>query len=177
MAKRFEENMGDDAMRAATGRGHAEWHDLLDSAGARAWTHAETARWLTDEQSVAAWWAQGITVGYEQARKGRVPGQRADGTFNTQKAKTIPGTRLEALAAVGEALTARYGAPHGQNLTAAMPVMRWRLPDGTRLSAAAGPENASGAPITITCEKLPDQAAADEAKQAITDLLEEVARG
>ncbi|MFH8250009.1 hypothetical protein ACH3VR_06550 [Microbacterium sp. B2969] len=176
MAKPLEQNMGDDAMRAATGRDHAEWHALLDGAGAKGWSHAETARWLTEEQGVAAWWAQGVTIGYEQARKGRIPGQRADGTFSTQKAKTIPGQRLDALAAVGAALTARYGEPSGQNLAAALPIMRWRLADGTRLSASAGPENASGTPITIAQEKLPDQATAEAAKAAFSELLEEIAR-
>ena len=35
-----------------------------------------------------AWWAQGITVAYEQQSGRRAPGQQADGTFQTSVSKT-----------------------------------------------------------------------------------------
>lgn len=172
MARRLEENMGADALRAATGRDHAGWRDLLDAAGAKDWTHAATARWLVDEHGVSGWWAQGITVDYEQARKGRLPGQQADGSFSTQKSTTIPGERLDALALVAGVVTAAHGEPHGQNLAASMPVIRWRLSDGTRIAAAAGIPNRSGTPITLTWEKLASPDAATAAKQVLTELLD-----
>lgn len=163
--------MGTEAMRGATGRGHQDWRDLLDAVGAREWTHKATAQWLVDEHGVSGWWAQGITVDYEQARKGREPGQRADGTFSTQKARTIPGDRLAALDTVAAALACVHGEPTGANRTAAMPNVRWRLPDGTRLHAAAGLPTASGTPITITQEKLPSAEAAAAAKESFAEIL------
>lgn len=103
--------MGADALRAATGRDHEGWRTVLAEAGALDWSHAETARWLVDTQGVSGWWAQGITVDFEQARKGRLPGQKSDGTFATSVTRTIPGERLEALAAVKESVQAVHERP------------------------------------------------------------------
>lgn len=174
MVERIERSMGTEAMRAATGRGHEEWRELLAGAGALAWTHAQTAAWLVREQGVDPWWAQGITVDFEQARKGRLPGQQADGTFVVSKARTVPGERLEALAAVRAVVEARHGAAHGENLAAAQPVARWRLADGRRLAIAAQPPNTSGTPIGITLEKLPSADALETAKREIVAIFEAV---
>lgn len=171
MVRRLEQNMGDDAIRSATGRGHEEWRDLLDAAGARDWGHGEIAAWLVESHGVPGWWAQGITVDFEQARKGRLPGQQADGTFSTQKARTVPGDRLTALTRVVSVLSGALGEPHRTNLEAATPVARWRLEDGTRLVVTAGSENKSGTPITIVHEKLPDAALVDAAQQALVSWL------
>lgn len=177
MARRLEDNMGAEALKAATGRDRQEWRDLLDAAGARDWSHADTARWLVDEQGLDGWWAQGVTVDYEQARKGRLPGQRADGTFATSTTKTVLGERLDALARVADVVSARHGERHGQNLSASMPIVRWRPDDGTRVSAAAGVPNKSGTPVTITVEKLPSREAMTKANAAAKELLERAAKG
>lgn len=160
--------MGADALRSATGRDHEGWRDLLTEAGAMGWSHAETARWLVETQGVGGWWAQGITVDFEQARKGRLPGQKGDGTFATSATRTIPGERLEALAAVKESVQAVHGEPSAMNLAASMPVVRWKLEDGGRLSAAAGAEKTTGTPITLTREKL---ASADDVAPAKDELV------
>lgn len=173
MVRRLEQNMGGEALKAATGRDHEGWRNALVEAGAMGWTHAQTATWLVEEHGLSGWWAQGITVDFEQARKGRLPGQQSDGTFTSSTTRTIPGARLDALAAVAGVVTATHGEPHGQNLTANQPVVRWRLPDGTRLAAAAQPEKPSGTPITLTWEKLPDHGAIAEAKAALIRLLEQ----
>lgn len=164
--------MGAEALRAATGRDHEGWRDLLAEAGALGWSHGETARWLVEEQGVDGWWAQGITVDFEQARKGRLPGQQPDGTFTTSATRTIPGERLEALAAVKESVQSVHGEASAMNLAASMPVVRWKLADGTRLAAAAGPERASGTPVTLTLEKLASHEAIAAAKEALVRLLE-----
>lgn len=164
--------MGPEAMRAATGRDHEGWRELLAEAGALGWSHAQTARWLVEEQGVDGWWAQGITVDFEQARKGRLPGQKSDGTFATSATRTIPGERLEALASVKEAVQSVHGEPSGMNLGASMPNVRWRLADGTRLAAAAGDERASGTPVTLTHERLPSHEAVAGAKEALVAILE-----
>ncbi|MEW2147575.1 DUF4287 domain-containing protein, partial [Micromonospora vinacea] len=75
------ERIADDLIRARTGRGWAEWFALLDAASATGWTHTRIARHLSTEHEVAGWWAQTITVGYEQARGLRAPGQRRGGGF------------------------------------------------------------------------------------------------
>lgn len=83
------ETVGDERVVAATGRTRAEWFALLDDAGARAWDHGHIARWLGGKHDVDGWWAQGVTVAYEQARGKRAPGQRSDGTFSASASKTL----------------------------------------------------------------------------------------
>jgi hypothetical protein len=52
----------------ARGAARRGWFDLLDEWGASERRHAEIARWLSEEQGVAGWDAQSVTVGYERAR-------------------------------------------------------------------------------------------------------------
>lgn len=87
------ELVGDARLRAATGRTREEWYALLDAAGAAEWDHARIARWLGGEHDVDGWWAQGVTVSYEQARGLRRPGQRSDGRFEAGVSKTLYTTR------------------------------------------------------------------------------------
>src|SRR5690625_6524712 len=87
--KGHAELVGPEKVARATGRPREEWHELLDAAGATSWTHRDIAAWLVAEHGVDGWWAQGLTVGYEQARGMRVPGQRPDGTFDANASKTI----------------------------------------------------------------------------------------
>lgn len=175
MVKRLEQNMGADAMAAATGRTHEQWRAILLGAGARQWSHSEIARHLMDAHGVDGWWAQGITVDFEQAHQGRLPGQRADGTFAVSRTQTVPGQRLDALATVADAVTARHGRPHGENLTAVMPVVRWRLDDGTRLAASAQVPNKSGTPVNLTWERLSGPEAMEDARAAIDAIFAELA--
>lgn len=172
MVKRMDQSLSPEAVLAATGRDREGWRSVLVEAGATQWSHRDTAAWLVEEMGVDPWWAQGITVDFEQAHKGRLPGMQSDGTFSASTTRTVPGSRLDALAAVAGAVTAEHGEPHGQNLTASQPVVRWRLADGTRLSAAAGAEKASGTPVTLTWDKLPDHGDVEPTKARMVSLLE-----
>lgn len=80
--------VGDAAVRAATGRGWEEWFAILDAADAPTWKHPQIARYLAQEQGVSDWWSQMVTVGYEQARGLRAPGQKADG-FTAGGSRTL----------------------------------------------------------------------------------------
>lgn len=82
--------VSDAKVRAATGEGREHWFELLDGAGAvrDGWKHTAMAAFLVSEE-VDPWWAQGITVAYEQARGLRQPGQAADGTFEASASKTL----------------------------------------------------------------------------------------
>ncbi|MFD6684102.1 hypothetical protein [Micromonospora parva] len=90
------ERIADDLIRDRTGRGWAEWFGLLDAVSATDWTHTRIARHLTTEHEVPGWWAQTITVGYEQARGLRAPGQRRGGGFEASASRTVavPARRL-----------------------------------------------------------------------------------
>ncbi|MDG4758337.1 hypothetical protein [Micromonospora sp. WMMD710] len=90
------ERIADDLLRDRTGRGWAQWFAVLDAASAAERTHTEIARHLVAEHEVPGWWAQSITVGYEQARGLRSPGQRRGGGFEASASRTVaaPAARL-----------------------------------------------------------------------------------
>lgn len=71
--------VSDAAVRKATGEGWTHWYAALDDVGAKDWDHKRRAAWLKEQSTVSAWWAQQITVAYEQARGLRDVHQKADG--------------------------------------------------------------------------------------------------
>lgn len=81
--------MSDQALIEGTGADWKTWLALLDERGAAALDHTAIARMLVQEFEVDGWWAQSITVGYEQERGMREPGQRPDGTFSANASKTV----------------------------------------------------------------------------------------
>ena len=80
--------VGSDAVRNATGKGWSEWLALLDREKAGAMTHQEIGKLLYEKHGVPGWWAQMITVGYEQARGMRAKHQKPGG-FEIGRTKTI----------------------------------------------------------------------------------------
>ena len=84
-----EPGMGDEALRAATGRGWNEWCDILDAWPGRTQGHGAIATHLRDAYGVDGWWAQTVTVGYERITGLRLPYQRPDGTFSAGKSRTV----------------------------------------------------------------------------------------
>ncbi|WP_052367231.1 hypothetical protein [Paraoerskovia marina] len=97
-ARPIEQTTGDDAVLAATGRRRAQWFEILDAAGAREMRHPAIAALLVESHDVDGWWAQSVTVAYEQARGLRRPGQRADGTYEVNASRTIAASRAEVFA-------------------------------------------------------------------------------
>ncbi|SFB12659.1 hypothetical protein SAMN05216266_10575 [Amycolatopsis marina] len=83
------QKLPDAPLRERTGKGQDEWFSLLDAWGGTQHTHTEIARWLVEQHQVDGWWAQSITVAYEQARGMRAPGQKSDGYFSAGATKTI----------------------------------------------------------------------------------------
>jgi hypothetical protein len=83
------ETVGDDSVLAATGRSREDWFALLDAENAESWNHTDIAAWLVDSHGVDGWWAQGVTIAYEQARGLREPGQRRDGSWEASASKTL----------------------------------------------------------------------------------------
>jgi hypothetical protein len=83
-----ELRVGDEAVKKATGRNWAAWCQALDAAGAQTLPHSDIARLVFERFRVGPWWAQMVTVGYEQARGLRVAHQRPDG-FSVSATKTL----------------------------------------------------------------------------------------
>ena len=71
--------ISDPAVIKATGKSWKEWFAILDKAGAQKTNHTQIAAYLYKEQKLPGWWAQMVTVGYEQARGLRERHQRPEG--------------------------------------------------------------------------------------------------
>jgi hypothetical protein len=117
--------ISEDAVLLKTGKTWAEWHALLDAAGAATRKHKENAAWLAAEHEVSPWWAQMITVSFERARGLRDKYQRADGRFQGSLSRTF---------SVGDDVLFRF-------LVRAEERARW-LPETLTLTAAAEPRSA-----------------------------------
>jgi hypothetical protein len=158
----------DKALQAATGRGYDDWFALLDAIGAESRRHGEIVAWLMEEHGIGSWWAQRVTVDYEQARGLRPPGGGRDGTFTVTASKTVgvPVERLYAAFAdpelrerwlLGRVLRERTSRP-GRSV-------RFDCEDGaTRLAVgfnAMGPEKSQ---VALAHERLADAEAAAESK-------------
>lgn len=86
-----------ESIEKATHKTWSEWTAELDSVKARELTHGELAttvrKLLEGTVENPSWWAQSITVAYEQHIGRRVPGQLADGTFEIAVSKTTQFSR------------------------------------------------------------------------------------
>jgi uncharacterized protein YndB with AHSA1/START domain len=80
--------VGDEAVRAKTGKVWADWFKLLDKEGARKLVHPEIATLLHEQHGLSGWWAQMVTVGYEQGVLGRAKGEKKDG-YEVSVSKTV----------------------------------------------------------------------------------------
>lgn len=78
-------------IEAGTGTPLRTWVERLDGAGGRDLDHAALARLLGERWDVEDWWAQGVTVAFEQVIGRRVVGQSSEGTFSASASRTLPG--------------------------------------------------------------------------------------
>ncbi|HEV2893644.1 MAG TPA: hypothetical protein VG411_07820 [Actinomycetota bacterium] len=158
----------DAVIRANTGHSWDEWFVLLDGWGAAERPHAEIARWVHQEHGVGGWWAQGVTVAYEQARGLRAPGQRRGGHFEVSASKTVavPVERLyEAFA--DPAVRERWLPGAAFEVRTAIPgkSIRANWEDGsTRLVILFTARGESKSQVALVHERLPDAATAEQLK-------------
>lgn len=73
-----------------TNRSWQDWLEFFKKINAENLSHPEIAEKICDE-GVTAWWAQNITVYYEQQIGRRKPGQNCTGKFAVSIGKTLPG--------------------------------------------------------------------------------------
>jgi hypothetical protein len=80
------------AVERATNRTWDEWLEFMDSVDAKSLDHHNIAVKVLEELDGTidnlGWWAQAVTVAYEQYIGRRIPGQRPDGTFQTSVSKS-----------------------------------------------------------------------------------------
>jgi uncharacterized protein YndB with AHSA1/START domain len=152
--------VSDEAVRRETGRGWDEWFALLDGWGAADRKHGEIARWLVAEHGVGGWWAQSVTVAYEQARGLRVPGQQSDGLFAAGVTRTVAvpvGRLFEAFA--DEELRERWLPGDRLEVTTAHPdrSLRARWEDSpTRIAVEFTGKGEAKSVAALSHHRLPD---------------------
>jgi hypothetical protein len=78
----------------ATHKTWDEWLEFMEKADAKNLDHHAIATKVLEDLDgkidSPAWWAQAVTVAYEQYIGRRLPGQRPDGTFQTSVSKSTP---------------------------------------------------------------------------------------
>jgi hypothetical protein len=143
-----------DAVLAATGCELRAWFALLDEHEATGWGHTEIARWLREEQAVAGWWAQSVTVSYERARGLREVHETARG-FEAGVSRTIALPAAALFAELHERMTA---AAVGVRTATPPRHARYDLPEG-RMHLVVEPKGEDRATVYLVHHKLPDSEA------------------
>ena len=168
--------ISEQAIEKATGSSWAVWLERLEKIGAKDMSHKEIARKLSD-WGVPGWWAQMLTVSYEQHIGRRVPGQTCDGDFAAAVSKTLPGTLDEAL---GWWLKKVKGKSEFHDVTiektSVSKTEKWRywrakLADGTLVSIHISTKPDNKANLGLQHEKLESQEQVDEWKRFWKKLL------
>ncbi|MEV7108293.1 hypothetical protein [Streptomyces atroolivaceus] len=147
--RRITEKLSDEVLRGATGRDWAGWFAVLDAWDATRRSHAEIAAFLGTEHRMGGWYAQSVTVGYEQARGLRQVGQSSTGDWNTSGSRT--------LAAGPERVLDAFTDPElrGRWLPGVDLSVRGLRP-GKSLSAGFSDASGDAGRLTLWLEELPD---------------------
>ncbi|MDN5587179.1 MAG: hypothetical protein L0G69_11530 [Brevibacterium sp.] len=176
--------MNTEAIEKALGEPWADTRARLEAAGGASVSHKELADALYPQFDGVVekhgWWVQGAVVAYEQEIGRRVPGQRADGTFDVAVSRTVPGQRddiitrfaffidegaLAGVALDGEARTSK---------TAKRSFWRADLEDGTKVEAAAEPKDDNRTLLVLTVSKLPSAERLEEWRSDLKELLQQL---
>lgn len=162
----------------STGRPWEEWLSWLERKSAKSMPHAQIARIVMEEGNVDGWWAQSITVAYEQAIGRRKPGQLADGSFNASVSRVVPGdpARLHAeWMAASSKLRAVAGADVDGGPTGSITPKRryWRasFSDGSRVTMAFEKKAPGKTLVSVEHSKLASARHIEDVKEAWRELL------
>jgi hypothetical protein len=155
------------AIEKATGKPWSYWTEFLDGINAQELPHAEIAK-RVNEHGSGGWWAQSITVAYEQHIGRREPGQDNQGEFSVSVTKTIPGDIDQAL----ESWLHLAGNKHefgDVSITEPGKISKsdkwryWRakLSDDTRIVVTIDHSSPDKSRLNVTHEKLPSALAVE----------------
>ncbi|MDK1476359.1 hypothetical protein QNO07_23580 [Streptomyces sp. 549] len=174
------QQLPEEAVRERTGRPADEWFALLDAWGAAVRTHTEIAHRLVEVHQVDGWWAQSITVAYEQSRGLRAPGQKADGSFSIGATKTVAVPVERLFAAFDDSALRRQWLPDAtvrvRTSTAPKSFRADWAEDGTRIVVAFVPKGEAKAQVAVEHTRLPDGEAGARMKAYWRERLAELKR-
>lgn len=164
-----------------TRRSWEDWLRFLDSIGAEHLDHGQIARRVHDEldgtMPSAGWWAQSVTVAYEQHVGRRLPGQRPDGTFQTSVSRATPLDMTELMtrwtAFAGADAAVQDLAPGEPRLSGTERRLHWRTRarDGYAVAVASEPRTGGKASLVVTLTDLPTPEANDAARAEWTAVV------
>lgn len=173
-----------DSIAKATNKPWEQWVSEIEATGGRNMSHTELARRLYDELSSKidnhGWWAQGITVAYEQHIGKRIPGQLANGLFELAVSKTVPSSREHAFSKLEKLLSGYQDfngqQPNNQRASGTPKRSNWRcdFKDGSKFTATV--EGIDSAKIVFSHTAVPSKKEADSWKEYWKKFLEEFAR-
>lgn len=131
-----------------TGISWFDWMAFMKEIGAHGLPHhaiaAKVLEKLERQIGNPAWWAQSITVAYEQEIGRRLPGQQADGTFQTSVSKA---TSLSMESLIDRWTRFADGDDEVRSLIASEPRV-----SGTEKRISWRANSASGSAINVLCE-------------------------
>ncbi|MBC7898386.1 MAG: hypothetical protein H7066_23395 [Cytophagaceae bacterium] len=170
--------MRDAVIMEKTGKGWAEWLDVLDRAKAHEWTHTEIARHVSEAHGVPPWWTQAVTVGYERIKDLRARGQRRAGTWEAAKSRTFAAPVAEVFCAFHDPRRRATWLP-GVKLTVrtatANKSLRITWPDGSSVQCYFTVKGPAKSSVAVQHVKLPDRAAVDRMKAMWAERLDALA--
>jgi hypothetical protein len=167
--------MSDDKISGKTGRSWQEWTRALDGDGAAHMSHRDIAALVHAKYAVGDWWAQTVTVGYERIKGLRERGQRRSGEYEATKSRTfsVPvDTLFDAWADERSRRKWLAGVNATVRTSTAPKSMRLKWPDGTLIIANFTSKGRDKSAVALAHTKLPNKAAADEAKTFWTTRLD-----
>jgi hypothetical protein len=170
-----------ESIEKAFGEPWATTRKRLEEAGGASASHKELADALYPQfEGVIdkhGWWVQGAVVAYEQEIGRRVPGQRADGTFDVAVSRTIAGQRSDLVVALASHVDGAFngvalkGDPRTSE-TAKRAFWRANLEDGTTIEIAAETKSEDKSLVVITASKLPSPEALEDWRAFLKEFLQ-----
>ena len=170
------QEIGDDALKAKTGKTWAQWFAVLDKAKAQSLSHQELTALLRDKHDVPRWWNQMVAVGYERASGLRVKHETAAG-FSVSVSKTIGADLADVYGATADAKTRKTWFPKGtfeQSSATKDKYLRGSWNGGARLEIGFYAKGASKAQINVQVNKMAAEADVEREREAWKAALEKL---
>lgn len=129
----------DAKLAARSGRGVAEWFEILDAEDATRLSHAQIVDLLSEVYEAPEWGAESVAVRYQQAHGIALPGQQSDGTFAVTASRSVRGAQLQLLeSAMEQAVALGATDPDEVHRQPERCTAAWLLESGDRLEARVG---------------------------------------
>jgi hypothetical protein len=150
-----------EAIEKGTGKTWDAWIAFFDAMDAASLSHKDIAKKTHENGGATGWWAQMLTVAYEQHIGRRVPGQDCDGEYSVSVSKTLNADLDNALqwwleAVEGIEDLSGVGVTSGPDVNKTDKWRYWRagLADGSRVNVNIYEKSAGKSSLGIQHEKL-----------------------